>query len=376
MIQPYLLCCTLPQIFENLKRLDVTGSKKLRRLPDLPNIEELIVEQCTTLEGIPESIGHMSTLRRLNLSYYGGPKSPMFVSIRKVSGTPRITLGFPTAKVEMELMNVSIAGDIKFDFLADCEGNAEYFSFSSEQHIPVTTTLGVQQAPPLISEFNKFKSLHIRRFSYNENGRPAAFHSFPDILGLKELKLINFNIQILPDGIGHLEFLENIDLSGNDFEYLPEAMSRLPRLKTLWLRNCSKLQELPELTQVQSITLFNCRNLKSLVKLAQDPGRYCLLELCLDQCKNVKSLSDQLGHFTELTYLDLGSHDFKKLPSSIRDLSSLVTLCLNNCKKLRSLEDLPQSLQFLEAQGCDSLEADAFEHFEKRRNKKVRIFCS
>ncbi|CAG7906524.1 unnamed protein product, partial [Brassica rapa] len=78
-----------------------------------------------------------------------------------------------------------------------------------------------------------------------------------------------------------------------------------------------------------SLTLPNCRNLRSLV----DSGSYCLLELCLDNCNNVESLSDQLSHFTKLIYLDLSSHDFETLPSSISDLTSLVTLCLNNCKK-------------------------------------------
>ncbi|KAG7548622.1 Leucine-rich repeat 3 [Arabidopsis suecica] len=362
--------------FFHLKKLDVTGSKNLKQLPDLScnqKLDELILEQCKRLKGIPESIGERSTLGRLNLSYYGGPKSPMGVVIRKVSQTQRITLEFPTASVEMQLMNISITGDIKFRIFADFEGYAEYFSFSTEQKIHATRTVSVHQAPRLVSELNKSTSLNIRRFSYKENSRPVTFHSFPYIPALEELKLVNLNIQKLSDGIGHLELLEKLDFSGNDFENLPEDMNRLSRLKTLCLRNCSKLKELPELTQVQSLTLSNW-SLRSLVKLSdasQDPGVYCLLELCLDNCKNVKSLSDQLSHFTKLTYLDLSSHDFKTLPSSIRDLTSLVTLCLNNCKKLKSVEELPLSLQFLDAHGCDSLEADALEHFKERLNKEV-----
>ncbi|XP_010441154.1 PREDICTED: disease resistance protein TAO1-like isoform X2 [Camelina sativa] len=365
------------QVFRNLKKLDVTGSKNLKQLPVLSyiqNLDELILEQCMRLTGIPKSIGKRSTLGRLNLSYYGGPKTPMGVVIRKVSETQCITLEFPTAKLDLELMNISIAGDIKFHFSAGCEGYAEYFSFCSEQKVHGTRTVSVHQAPRLISEFNKSTSLNIRRFSYKENSRPVTFHNFPYISGLEELKLVNLNIQKLSDAIGHFEFLEKLDFSGNDFESLPEDMNRLSRLKTLCLRNCSKLEELPELKQVQSLTLSNCRSLRSLVKPSdaiQDPSIYCLLELCLDNCKNVKSLSDQLSHFTKLTFLDMSSHDFKTLPSSIRDLTSLVTICLNNCKKLKSLEELPPSLQFLDAEGCDSLDADALEHFKGRLNKEV-----
>ncbi|CAH8277612.1 unnamed protein product [Arabidopsis lyrata] len=290
--------------FFQLKKLDVTGSKNLKQLPDLScnqKLDELILEQCKRLKGIPESIGERSTLGRLNLSYYGGPKSPMGVVIRKVSQTQRITLEFPTASVEMQLMNMSIMGDIKFRIFADFEGYAEYFSFSTEQKIHATRTVSVHQAPRLVSELNKSTSLNIRRFSYKENSRPVTFHSFPYIPALEKLKLVNLNIQKLSDGIGHLELLEKLDFSGNDFENLPEDMNRLSRLKTLCLRNWSKLKELLELTQVQSLTLSNCRGLRSLVKpsdASQDPGIYCLLELCLDNCKNVKSLSDQLSHFT------------------------------------------------------------------------------
>ncbi|XP_019086831.1 PREDICTED: TMV resistance protein N-like [Camelina sativa] len=364
--------------FSNLKKLDVTGSKNLKELPDLSmcqKLNELMLKQCKRLKGIPESIGERSTLSTLTLSYYGGPKSPLGVVIGNVSQMQRITLEFPTARVEMQHMNMSITGDIKFRVFADCEGYAEYFYFSSEQKIHGTKTVSVHQAPRLTSVFNKSTSLNIRRFSYKENRKPVTtVHSFPYIAGLEELKLVNLNIQKLSDAIGHFEFLEILDFSGNDFDRLPEDMNKLSRLKTLCLRDCSKLKELPELTQVQSLTLTNCRSLKTLVKpsdASQDPRKYCLLELCLDNCKNVMPLSDQLSHFTKLTYLDLSSHDFKTLPASIRDLTSLVTICLNNCKKLKSLEELPPSLQFLDAQGCDSFEADALEHFKGRLNKEV-----
>ncbi|KAF3576494.1 hypothetical protein DY000_02033647 [Brassica cretica] len=324
--------------FENLKKLDVTGSKNLKQLPDLSdvkNLEELILEQCTRLEGVPESIGYYKpTLRRLVLSYYGGPESPMRVVVRRKVTQSSTTLEFPTAEVRMKLGDITIAGDVIFHFSSSCQGNAEYFSLSSsEQHSPV------QQATRVISEFNKFETLNIRRFSYEENGRPVTFHSFPNLPGLKELKLINLNIQKLSDDIDDFEFLQKLDLSGNDFKNLPSNITILPRLRTLWLRNCGKLEELPELAQVQSLTLSNCRNLRSLVKRS-DSG-------------------------------NLSSHDFETLPSSISDLTSLVTLCLNNCKKLKSVEEVPPSLQFLDAQGCDSLEANALEIFRERLNKKV-----
>ncbi|CAN6907156.1 unnamed protein product [Brassica oleracea] len=370
-------------MLESLKRLDVTGSKHLKQLPDLSSItslEELALEHCTRLKGIPASIGKRSSIKKLKLSYCGGLRSALKFFIRKPTMQQHIGLEFPDAKVKMDaLINISIGGDISFEFCSKFRGTAEYVSFNSDQQIPVTSSMNMQQTPWLISECNRFNSLWIMRFSHKENGESFSFDSFPDFPDLKELKLVNLNIRKIPSGvhgIHKLEFIEKLDLSGNDFENLPEAMNGLSRLKTLWLRNCFKLKELPKLTQVQTLTLTNCRNLRSLLKLSdtsEEQGRYCLLELCLENCNNVEFLSDQLSHFTKLTNLDLSGHEFDALPSSIRDLTALVTLCLNNCKNLRSVEKLPLSLQFLDAHGCDSLEeADSVEHFRDKPNEELQ----
>ncbi|CAN6907162.1 unnamed protein product [Brassica oleracea] len=325
---------------------DNRGSKHLNQLPDLSGItslEELVLEHCTRLKGIPESIGKKSTLKKLELSYCGGLRRALRFFIRKPTMQQHIGLEFPDAKVKMDaLLNISIGGDISFEFCSKFRGTAEYVSFNSDQQIPVTSSMNMQQTPWLISECNRFNSLWIMRFSHKENGESFSFDSFPDFPDLKELKLMNLNIRKIPSGvhgIHKLEFIEKLDLSGNDFENLPEAMNGLSRLKTLWLRNCFKLKELPELTQVLTLTLTNY----------------------------------QLSHLTKLTNLDLSGHDFDALPSSIRDLTSLITLCLNNCKKLRSVEKLPLSLQFLDAHGCDSLEeAGSVEHFRDKPNEEVQ----
>ncbi|KAJ4901474.1 Disease resistance protein (TIR-NBS-LRR class) family [Raphanus sativus] len=369
-------------MFNSLKRLDVTGSKHLKQLPDLSGItslEELFLEHCPRLKGIPESIGKRSTLKKLKLSYCGGLRSALRFFIWKSTMQQHIGLEFPDAKVKMDaLINISIGGDISFEFCSKFRGNAEYISFNSDPQISATSSMNLQQAPWLISECNRFNSLSIMRFSHKENGESFSFDSFPDFPDLKELKLVNLNIRKIPSGvhgIQKLEFLEKLDLSGNDFENLPEAMNGLSRLKSLWLQNCFKLKELPKLTQVQTLTLTNCRNLRSLVKLSdtsEEKRRYSLLELCLENCNNVELLSDQLSHFTKLTNLDLSGHDFDTLPSSIRDITSLVTLCLNNCKKIKSVEKLPPSLQFLDAHGCHSLEADSVEHFRDKPYEEVQ----
>ncbi|KAF2592839.1 hypothetical protein F2Q70_00045341 [Brassica cretica] len=198
--------------------------------------------------------------------------------------------------------------------------------------------------------------ISIKRFSYIEDGAPFGCISFLGFPCLAELKLINLNIQKIPEDICRLRSLEKLDLSGNDFTNLPSSMKNLSKLKYISLANCVTLQALPELTELHTLKLSNCSNLTSLLELSQDVGSYSLQELELDNCKNVQSFSNQLSYFTKLTYLNLSGNDFEAIPASIRELPSLVTLCLNNCKKLKSVEELPQSLNHLYAHGCESLE--------------------
>lgn len=187
------------------------------------------LEHCTRLEDIPECIGKRSTLKKLKLSYCGGLRSALRFFIWRSTRQQHIGLEFPDAKVKMDaLMNTSIGGDISFEFCSKFRGYAEYVSFHSEQQIPVISTMSLQQEPWLISECNRFNTLSIMRFRYKENGESFSFDSFPDFPDLKELKLVNLNIRKIPSGICYLEFLEKLDLSGNDFENLPEAMIAFP----------------------------------------------------------------------------------------------------------------------------------------------------
>lgn len=201
------------------------------------------------------------------------------------------------------------------------------------------------------------------RFNCNKESGSFRCCSFSEFPWLTELNLINLNIQEIPDDIHHMQVLEKLDLSGNNFSGLPSSMMLLSKLKHVTLCNCRKLEALPKLYQLEALTVSDCINLRTLVSLPQaeqNHGSYSLLELRLDNCKSVESLSDELSHFTKLTYLDISRHDFITVPTSINDLPSLVTLCLNYCRKLKSLTELPLSVKYIYAHGCKSLEIFSF----------------
>lgn len=340
----------------------MSGSKHLIDLLDLSaatELEELVAEGCMRLR----LIGLWSTrrrysLRNLDISKCWGLESlPHFIPDWISLATEPIFFRFQGTRLKFEITalgpfeNLCIEGNIKIR-LEQLVGDAEHLSYISKQQ--TTFELRLMRPSNWPESHISGKTLHINRSYYNIRGYRFRCVSFSDFSCLAELKLINLNIQKIPDDIDLLHSLEKLDLSGNDFTHLPTTLRSLGNLNDLILCNCSELEELPSLPrQLQRLKLSDCTNLQSLPAHEESSQ---LLELHLDDCKSVQSLTHSLGQFTNLMLLDLSGHEFQTIPTSITDLLTLGTLCLNNCNKLESLEELPLSLNHLNAHSCSSLE--------------------
>lgn len=362
----------LVQNLPSLPRLDVTGSKNLIELPAFPkDMEELIVEDCISLRNIPKSLRSLHKLTKLNTIHCDICRGVRFnVHLHdRLPETERlggITVAFPTYEILefLFLTDISIEGQICISS-SGFEGNADHLSFGFKKQI-TDQSMKIEQEPvnsqhksDMRSYLDRLKSLEVKQFNYMEDRYPFDCHSFDNFPSLTELQLINLNIEYIPENIILLQFLKRVDFGGNDFVNLPTSMGQLSQLKYLSLRNCRKLKALPQLAQVETLILSDCVNLRSLLELEHEPHSrtYCLLELWLDNCNNVETLSRQLDRFSKLTYLDLSRHNFVMgIKHIIGRLLSLETLFLNNCKQLLSVEGLPLSLMYLYAHGCDSLE--------------------
>lgn len=319
----------------------MTGSKNLIQLPNLStskNFEELIVKGCKKLQKIPESLKGLYTLNKLNAGHCDSLTGILFDAESILSGAP-LVFHFSDVEVSMGFLeDLSIYGQIDLK-LQGLYGLIEHISFISKQQI----------CDELVRIKKSLHLLNIKNFRYRESNAAFSCKTFSGL-----------NIKDIPSSIMSCRNLEKLDLSGNDFVYLPYGLKELHKLKYLSVHNCRRIKSLRQLPQVETLILSECVKLRSLFELCLgEPWAtsYCLLELWLDNCNHIdESLSEQLSHFTKLTYLNLSRNNFVTLPQSIRELSSLGTLYLNNCKKLKSLQELPQGVKYLHAHGCDSLE--------------------
>ena len=136
--------------------------------------------------------------------------------------------------------------------------------------------------------------------------------TFPEVITeldqLRFLSIIQIKIEMLPESIGKLRNLENLDLSHNPLKFLPEAITELVNLKYLTLF-LNRLERLPE-------SFGNLLNLEN-----------------LDIARNLlESLPESMANLQNLKQLLMGYNKFETLPEIIGNLSNLVLTGFANTK--------------------------------------------
>ena len=140
----------------------------------------------------------------------------------------------------------------------------------------------------------------------------------------------------LPENLGNLKGLEELDLSGSAIKVLPTSIKLLENLKKLTLCGCKGL----------SLKSSNECSLSSL---------WSLTKLDLSHC-NLQEIPDAFDCLSSLLILNLEGNEFSWLPKSMIQISNLQDLFLRGCSNLRSLPKLPSNIKYIDATQCTSLE--------------------
>ncbi|GMP39606.1 hypothetical protein CsSME_00010373 [Camellia sinensis var. sinensis] len=256
------------KLLKLLKILNLSHSHRLTNTPDfseIPNLERLILKDCTNLIEVHESIGELRGLVLLNLEDCKRlRKLPQQIghlkSLRKliISGCSKLNQ-FPIELSNLESLTVFHANRTAICQSLSTTGEDKlWYSFFWPR------ILKPEKCPnsinfPLASLSRSLVSLSL------------AYCNLPD--------------DAIPRDIGGLSLLQSLNLTGNPICSLPDCINCLTMLQSLRLNSCTRLQSLPELPMsLSDLDLHTCESLEVVTNL---PNLLRSLDLLINLCSNL-----------------------------------------------------------------------------------------
>ena len=117
--------------------------------------------------------------------------------------------------------------------------------------------------------------------------------SISGLCSLTKLNIRNCNLQSILSDIGCLLSLEKLDLSQNNFVFIPQSINQLSNLKEFWPENYKSLRLLPELRLSPFIEIWanECTSLESILPFNKKDNSQIFFHLL-----NCFQLVDNQGH--------------------------------------------------------------------------------
>ncbi|XP_031266903.1 TMV resistance protein N-like [Pistacia vera] len=281
---------TAPRISCNMERLclDGTAIKELSSSIDYPSrLVELNLKGCSRLESLPSSVCNLNSLRQLNLSD-GTAIKELSSSIENASSLVRLNLkncssleSLPNGVCKLNSLKcLCISGCLKLDRLPEDIGNLESLEVLEANGIPL------REVP---SSLGRLKNLHHLSFERCKSQELKSLSPIlPGFLFLRRLNLNHCSLTELPNNLGHLSFLTDLKLDGNNFESVPTSIINLSALNLLSIRFCNRLQSLPKLPcNMQEVKADGCKLLKVLSGMKGPSDGYYYGELSFINCFNL-----------------------------------------------------------------------------------------
>ncbi|XP_050378578.1 TMV resistance protein N-like [Argentina anserina] len=294
-----------------LRHLDLSDSYYLMSTPDfteVPDLEKLELQYCTSLKEVHPSLGSLKKLISLNME-----------NCESIESLPPFT-----ALESLQILKLSLCSGLKK--FPEIEGNMKSLL---ELYLDGTN---IEELPPSIERLTGLAILNLA--------------------GCK-------NLLRLPNTIGCLTSLKSLSLlKCSKIDEIPNNLNGIKALQWLAIGGAS-IRELSVIVGMKNLEYLSCKGCTCLVSESYKglASLSNLIELDLSYCNLVDGafLIDFTSHFS-LTKLDLSGNCFVRLPESISQLSKLKTLYLSKCRQLQLLpKKLPVSLQYVHAEECTSL---------------------
>ncbi|KAI6685893.1 hypothetical protein NL676_031806 [Syzygium grande] len=323
---------------ENLLVINLRGCYNLASIPDLSasrSLKKLVLEQCTRLTQVPESIGSLNSLVHLNLE-----------GCSKLVGLPKDVTGLKN----LEELILSGCANLK-ELPEDIE------SMESLKLLLLDGT-PIKSLPEKIFHLTKLEKLHLNRCTSlkklpNRIGMMASLRELtlndtgieklPDsVRSLRKLELLSLmrciSLTELPEFVGDLESLKELFIDGSKIRELPASIGSLLYLKTLSIGDCQFSSHCPDsIKGLHSLTELSLGG-PSITSLPAQLGALKMLRrLEIRDCESLESLPESIGSLWNLTTMILYNVNITELPQSIGKLENVVIIRLNKCKRLCKL---------------------------------------
>lgn len=266
-------------------------------------------------EPISEEELYLKKLKRLTLSYNYTGELPKFINRLSTLEyfefcSNRMLSGLPD-----EFRNLKNLKELRL------EGN----SFTTIPHCVcelknleklVLESNSITELPEDIGKLKKLRYLDLTR-----NPIKKLPESIGELESLEYLGLTYTLVENLPKSIGKLKNLSSLICMNANLKSLPEEIGGLERIKSLYLRDNTELDSLPEslsaLTELEDIDIGGC---------------------------NFDVISREVCNIPNLKFLRVGKNKIKELPEYICDLKNLKSLFVQSnhiCEIPRFLSKLP-----------------------------------
>ncbi|KAJ8769939.1 hypothetical protein K2173_009021 [Erythroxylum novogranatense] len=259
----------------NLKRIDLSHSRHLLRIPELSraeNVEIIILRGCKRLVKLPKSVQHLKQLKHLDLSFCKHVKSlPGSLDSRNLkfldlSYCSKIEI-CPGTSGKLELLDLSgtrvkkLPSSTQYSVLRVLRlvGGSKFAKY------PVTSTIidklfrgqcQIQDLPSSILRLTRLVELELIGNTLKMPQSQALFCALDNLMSLNRLALKKFNFESLPNSIGQLPKLQFLILS--NCKHL-QSIKQLPSsLEVLQVDECSSLESLFTIRNLRRLNLANC----------------------------------------------------------------------------------------------------------------------
>ncbi|XP_075661653.1 putative disease resistance protein RGA3 [Castanea sativa] len=258
----------------SLQSFKISGCEKLSELPNalltLPSLETFKVSDCPNLRSFPSLQGAGSLLRSLAISCGDEVLPTVFqfctsLSSLSITKCPNLIL-IPELRKVHSLTNLEISNCPNLQSIPDL---GELHSLT-RLRIFRCQTLKLTCLPEELKCVTRLKDLEIGGYCEELDAFPSLSSIQHVHTSLESLVLYGWDkLNSLPDEIQHFTSLKFLSINNFDgLEALPEWLSNFSSLQTLHLSSCKNLMYLPtsqamqRLTKLQSLWIRSCPKLK------------------------------------------------------------------------------------------------------------------